>query len=139
MSDGIARFKDFTENKEKIQFKVRGETFVALDDILLSQLGKLSALGNDIGDDDGESAAEKILTVFEALLTKESYERFRAAVNGEGETVIGIMLIKRIIPWLLEQYGLRPTRPSSGSVNTSSENGGNSTDGAQQEDWTAHE
>lgn len=135
MSDGIARFKDFTEHQTKIQFSVRGEMFTAKDDIPLPYLGRLSELGSGLGDS-GEDATAKILKVFEAMLDKQSYEKFEQAISGDGEIVIGITLIQQIITWLLEQYGLRPTEPSSGSGITLSESGGNSTAGAVPEELT---
>lgn len=132
MAAGIARFKDFTGDSEPITFAVRGETFTALDDIPLGSFGQLVALDSD--DDDGRETAEKVREVFKLLLEPESFERFSHAVNGTNinGNVIGASRIKQIIPWLMEQYGLRPTEASSGFGETSSENGASSTDGQQQ-------
>lgn len=136
MSDGIARFKDFTGDSDPIQFKIRDEVFTARDDIPLKHFGGLAAIGDDLEGGKGDPAA-KLLTLFEKLLEPESYERFAAAVNGQSATVIGIARIKEIIPWLLEQYGLRPTEAPSGSGDTSSESGASSTDGALLADATS--
>lgn len=126
MSDGIARFRDFTGRDERITFKVRDEVFTAIDDIPLALMGQLSKIGDEIS----AGTADGILTLFEKILEPESYERFQLAVQGRIiGTVIGISRIKEIIPWLLEQYGLRPTEASSGSSGTLSESGANSTDG----------
>lgn len=126
MSDGIARFKDFTGSGEKIQFSVSGETFTARDDIPLGYIGNLARVGENLGSD-GEGV---ILELFAKLLEPESFTRFEAAVNGESATVIGITRVKEIIPWLLEMFGLRPTGASSGSGITLSESGANLMDGA---------
>lgn len=133
MTDGIARFKDFTGDGGKIQFAISGETFTAKDDIPLAYMGKLAELGEGLGSDGGGV----ILELFAKLLEPESFTRFEMAVNGESSTVIGITRVKDIIPWLLEQYGLRPTEASSGSSGTSSESGANSTDGLLLVDATA--
>jgi len=127
VSDGIARFKDFTGDPDPIQFKIRDEVFTALDDIPLAHMGRLAELGEDLG---SANATEKFLTLFSRLLVPESYARFEAAVKGESATVIGVSRVKEIIPWLLEQYGLRPTVAPSGSSTTSEESGESSTDGA---------
>lgn len=130
MSDGIARFKDFTGDAEPIQFKIHDEVFTAFEDIPLKHMGKLTDIGSDLQSGDGTAAINRLLRLFEKLLVPESYVRFQAAVNGESTTSIGISRIKAIIPWLMEQYGLRPTEASSGSGDTSSESGASSTDGA---------
>lgn len=127
MSDGIARFKDFTGDPDPIQFKIRDEVFTALDDIPLAYMGRLAELGEDLG---STNAADKFLSLFSRLLEPESYTRFEKAVKGESATVIGISRVKEIIPWLLEQYGLRPTGAPSGSSTTSDESGESLTDGA---------
>lgn len=126
MSDGIARFKDFTGDGGKIQFAISGETFTALDDIPLAYMGKLAEIGEGIA---GDGGTDKIIQIFKALLEPESFTRFEAAVRGESSVVVGISRVKEIIPWLLEMYGLRPTEASSGSGITSSESGASSTDG----------
>lgn len=131
MTDGIARFKDFTGDAEPIQFKIHDEVFTAFEDIPLKHMGKLADIGGDLQAGDGTAAINRLLRLFEKLLVPESYARFQAAVNGESTTSIGISRIKAIIPWLMEQYGLRPTEASSGSGDTLSESGASSTDGAQ--------
>lgn len=130
MSDGIARFKDFTGNPDPIQFKIRDEVFTAVDDIPLSYMGRLAELGEGLGSAGAGDAAEKFLALFARLLEPESYSRFEAAVKGESATVVGISRVKEIIPWLMEQYGLRPTVAPSGSSTTSDESGESLTDGA---------
>lgn len=131
MTDGVARFKDFTGDTDPIVFRVGSETFRAHDDIPLKHLGKLADLGSDLESGDAAgNATLKILRLFEKLLVPESYERFAQAVNGDLEVSIGVNRIRQIIPWMLEQYGLRPTEASSGSGDTSSESGASSMDGA---------
>lgn len=133
MTDGIARFKDFTGDGGKIQFAVSGETFTALDDIPLAHVGKLAELGEGMS----SGGVDRILQVFQALLEKDSFTRFEAAVNGESSTVIGITRVRDIVLWLLEQYGLRPTEASSGSGITSGESGASLTDGASLTETTS--
>lgn len=130
MTDGIARFKDFTGDSDPIQFKIRDEVFTALDDIPLAHFGRLAELGDDLTNSDADNAVDRFLTLFSKLLEPESYARFEKAVKGESATVIGISRVKDIIPWLMEQYGLRPTEAPSGSSTTSEESGESSTDGA---------
>lgn len=129
MSDGIARFKDFTGDSGPITFALNGETFTAYEDIPLKHLGDLADIGKEFESKQGD-AMGKMERLFEKLLEPESYTRFHASMTGQSTNVIGVNRIKQIIPWLLEQYGLRPTEASSGSGTTSSESGASSTDGA---------
>lgn len=126
MSDGIARFKDFTGDDEPPKFQIRAEVFTCLDDIPIKRIGELSKLSE--GGVEGMDG--KVLRLFEGLLEPESYDRFKSSMEAGTPVVIGIKRIKELIPWLLEQYGLRPTEASSGSGTTSSESGASSTDGA---------
>lgn len=129
MTDGIARFKDFTGDNGPIQFQIRDEVFTAHEDIPLVHLGKLSELGEGLTSKGADPVA-KMLSVFEKLLVPESFDRFQAAVEGKSATVIGISRIQAIIPWLMEQYSLRPTEAPSGSSTTSDVSGESLTDGA---------
>lgn len=137
MSDGIARFKDFSGPDDPITFQIRDQVFTARDDVPLGQVGQLATVGEQL-EKGGADAVEHLLALFEKLLEPESYQRFQqAATNPTGKAVIGMRRTMPIVLWLLEQYGLRPTQASSGSGDTSSENGANSTDGAQPEASTS--
>lgn len=134
MTDGIARFRDFTGETDPIVFAVGNHRFTAKDDIPLAHLGRLGKLGSELGDDDDGT---KLLKVFEFLLEPDSYATFAKSVNGELDVTIGVKRVKDIIPWLLEQYGLRPTEEPSGSSTTLSVTGANSTAGASHTTWTS--
>lgn len=138
-SDGIPRFRDFSGEAEPISFQVGSEVFQAHDDIPLKHLARLGDLGADLeatGNGTGNIVL-KILRVFERLLTPESYERFAKAVNGESEISIGVNRIRAIIPWILEQYGMRPTEAPSSFSDTSIESGESLTGGAVHAELTA--
>lgn len=131
MSGG--RFKDFTQDSQPISFMVGEETFHAYEDIPLKHLSDLfnySAAADD--PDQTGTSVTRMVELFEKFLTPESYERFRECCLGDNPpVVIGFNRLKNIIPWLMEQYGLRPTEASSGSSTTSDDDGAISTDGAQ--------
>lgn len=131
MSDGIARFKDFTGDTEPITFKIHDQVFTAYEDIPLQHLAALTDITKEFQDSTGSAgdSIDKMIRLFEKFLIPESFEVFKACVMGEGPVVIGVSRIKDIIPWLLEQYGLRPTEASSSSSNTLSETGASLTAG----------
>lgn len=134
MADGIARFMDFTEETPSIQFKVGGEVFTAVPTIPLARISELSKLGSTTTD--GSSMVEGIQRIFSNILVPESYERFMAGLSST-ENPIGIAHVTKILPWLMEQYGLRPTEASSGSADFLSETGASSTDGLSDEAVTS--
>lgn len=133
-SDGIARFMDFTEETPPIQFKVGSEIFTAVPTIPLARISELSKLGSTASD--SSTMVDGISRIFSNILVPESYERFMAGLSSQ-EAPIGIAHVTKILPWLMEQYGLRPTEASSGSVDSLSETGANSTDGHSVEDATS--
>lgn len=134
MADGIARFMDFTEEAPPIQFKVGEEIFTAVPTIPLARISGLSKLGTETSD--GATMTDGILRIFSNILVPESYERFVDGLSST-EKPIGISHVTKILPWLMEQYGLRPTEASSGSVDSLSETGANSTDGPSVEAATS--
>lgn len=134
MTDGIARFMDFTEEAPPIQFKVGAEVYTALPTIPLARISQLSKLGTESSD--GGSMVGNIKKMFSSLLEPESYDRFVAALDGTSNPV-GISHVTKILPWLMEQYGLRPTEASSSSVDILSENGASLMDGPSVEAVTS--
>lgn len=134
MADGIARFMDFTEETPLIQFKVGADVFTAVPTIPLARISELSKLGSSA--EDGSTMVQGIERIFSNILVPESYERFIAGLSSR-ENPIGIAHVTKILPWLMEQYGLRPTEASSGSVDSLSETGASSTDGLSDEAATS--
>lgn len=134
MADGIARFMDFTEDTPLIQFKVGAEVFTAVETIPLARISELSKLGSEATD--GSTMVQGIERIFSNILVPESYERFIAGLSSR-DNPIGIKHVTKILPWLMEQYGLRPTEASSGSVDSLSETGASSTDGHSDEAATS--
>lgn len=125
--DGIARFKDFTKKAAAPSFQIEDTLFTCRKGIPVRRLGALSKLAENIGADGIE---EKLTSIFEGIFTAESHELFVRCLTTDEPVEIDIDFIKEVIPWLLEQYGLRPTQASSGSGDTSSESGASSTVGA---------
>jgi hypothetical protein len=81
---------------------------------------------------------EGIIEIFDELLKAESAQLFRACVYTK--KTIGIRRLMKILPWLMEQYGLHPTQPSSDSSSGSSDGvtGTSSADGVSAVDQTQH-
>lgn len=124
MEDGKARFKDFSAKRTSLTFSAGGQTFEALPELPIGRLAALSDLGKS--DFSKAGGIAKIEQIFRYLLTRESADRFCAAIAyrepDEADPlatfdppVIGLTTVLDILRWLLEEHGLRPTEPSSGS------------------------
>lgn len=78
----------------------------------------------------GREGIQPLYDFMEEVLTEESAAEFRRRVSAKRKT-FGIGTIRQVITWLLEEYGLRPTQPSSlSSMQSSGADGMNSTAGA---------
>jgi hypothetical protein len=123
--------KSFELNIDPIPFKLNrtsDDTFYAVPDMPLSMVQNLSKFRNITKNTD-EFDESALLAIFAELLTPDSFELLRQRA---AEKVFGIKGMMTVIPWLLEQYGLRPTQPSSPSLTGSGDDGTgtSSTDGA---------
>lgn len=129
-SAGRTEIKDFSFGTEPKKFRVNDDLFEARPEMPLTLMGRASQLmGTALRED-----PEKILTFFDELLLPESALLFRDGVL-EKKT-IGVRHIVAILPWLLEEYGLRPPTPSENSSTGSDGTGTTSTDGAPSEEST---
>ncbi len=151
------QIRDFTIPMASKQFRIDDDVFKApalMSPIAMKKLAGLHAELGDIGSltNDIERAVGITADLFTVLLPGPSGRRFKERLLSEGRPADPeadppteadppvIDLVQQAIPalyWLLEQYGLRPTEPSSPSPTGSTDgqtgtlNGGiSSTDGA---------
>ena len=106
----IVEIMDFAADDVEIFFNVGPDRFFCAPDIPLGLMQKISGLKNlqDVVEKEG---MEPLLLVFDELLTPQSATLFRQCI--EVKKTIGLRRIMRILPWIMEKYGLRPTQPSS--------------------------
>lgn len=136
---GIIR--DFTIHREPKQFRIDDDVFkapaiispVALQEIsiLYAGIGDLATVTNDI-----ERTLVLLGKIFTILLPGPSGARFKERLLSAEEPLDLNGQVIPVLYWLLEQYGMRPTQPSSPSPDgstdgpTNTPNGGtSSTDG----------
>ncbi len=105
--------KDFSRPRKKIAFTIDGDVFEGAPVMpaeTLMQFGSKLAVG--------ETSEENFRTMgrlLEMVLLPDSYKRIMERLSSR-ENPIDIEQLSDLVPWLLEQYGLRPTRPSSSSA-----------------------
>lgn len=102
--------------------------FVCVPDIplgIMQQIAKFRTI-KDTLEETGDMSV--VFELFDQLLEEKSAVLFRARV---ADKTIGLGRIMRILPWIMEKYGLHPTQPSSpsltgshdGTTGTTSEDG----------------
>jgi len=122
---------DFAADDTVPEFYVGPENhFVCVPDIplgLMQQITRFRDLQKQLQE---TGDLTQILDLFDQLLTPTSAELFHKLVS---ERVIGVKRLMKILPWIMEEYGLgHPTQPSSPSSSGSNdgETGPTSPDGA---------
>lgn len=126
--------KDFTEKHERLQFTIDDDVFEAAPALPGKVLAEFVTRYTTASADDGVLGEyNAVVGALSLVLFPESNELFQQRLSSLGKP-IKLEQASDIILWLLEQYGARPTQPSSPSSDgpPSPESGTNSTDGAPQ-------
>lgn len=114
--------KDFAADETALEFNVGSDHFTCVPDIplgIMQQVTKMRDFQNRIKTDATTDVVEDILAVFDELLTAESAALFRECVKVK--KTIGVRRLMLILPWIMEEFGLRPTQPSSPSSDGSND------------------
>lgn len=110
--------KDFS-HRVNVQFKIDDDVFEGIPDLpaldLVQFIGELSRISETDNMREQTVLFEKL---FRLMLVPESADRFVARM-GDREKPISLQQIQDIMPWMLGEYGLRPTEPSSDSTSGS--------------------
>jgi hypothetical protein len=144
--DGVA---DFTPRKPRPTFRISGETYFGKVEIPTGPALKYSSRAAKLNESDEDEDMEETFRMFRLMLQKESAERMISHLHmipadadddeierlsqeaDEDGAAIGLETFMHLLPWLLEQYGMAPTSPSSGSESgspPSPDDGQNSTE-----------
>jgi hypothetical protein len=108
--------KDFSKKRERISFEIDGEDFEAAEAIPADDLARVVTMLNSV-DPNVATPTEQVeafKSFMETCLFPESYERF-AYRMGNKANPIDLDQVNDISTWIVEQYGMRPTKPSADS------------------------
>lgn len=133
VADDSIRFMDFSLSPEPVVFKIEPDEFRGWPEIPLDVLAELADAGGQRGTP--RQQMEQMLELFEGVLEPESFATFkrrtqRSTPEDPNRNPISMRHITKILPWLMEVYGLRPTQPSDESPSGSDETDTSLTDGA---------
>lgn len=134
MADAIPRFKDFSPSPEPITFRFAPDDFECTSVIPLDAISMLAELGQTINALEGVKKMEGVYDFFDMICTPASAAKIRercrvGTPDNPNPNPIGLTLITDVLPWLMEQYGMRPTEPSDESSDGSTPSEDSSTDG----------
>jgi hypothetical protein len=126
--DGIV---DFTRPALPVRFRVDDDVFSLLPSLPALQMLEFAEL-QDAQARDEIPAGDMFRKIFQLVLTEDSAALFIARMSDRVKP-ISVEQVSDIMPWIMEQYGMRPIPPSSSSSDISSipESGANSTANAQ--------
>lgn len=108
-SDGIVEIHEFDFNPDPKRFRIAPDVFFAAPDLPAAAYTvalQISEAKNEI-----PSLIKLLFDFLDAVLDDESAQLIRARFNSKTNT-IGFGTIMKVVNWLIEEYGLRPTQPS---------------------------
>jgi hypothetical protein len=110
--DGIA---DFTPESKNVRFRIGEDIFEGLDEMptMLALRFATRVKAMDVGDFN-EDQVNMMTDLMRLVLKPASAAKLIKRLE-DTENPIGPQTFIRLIPWLMEQYGMRPTSPSSDS------------------------
>ncbi len=107
---------DFTVEKPRVQFKLDGDIFTGVRDIPAVKAMEFSGHADKLHRDN-VSMDERVagfMDILRLLLVPDSAELFISRLS-DPINPIGVPTMLKVVPWLFEQYSLRPTTPDSDS------------------------
>jgi len=124
--------KDFSRARERIEFVIDGDVFQAAPALPGKTLTEFAKRFADIADTDLSERLDVFADALGMVLLPDSAALFQKRFEDLANP-IELEQASDVIVWLLEQYGLRPTRPSSPSSSglPSPASGTSSTDASQ--------
>ena len=108
--------EDFTEERPRVQFKLDGDIFTGVREIPAVKAMEFSGHADKMARPDVtmDERVALFMDIIRLLLVPDSANLFIHRL-GDTENPIGVKTMLKIVPWLFEQYSLRPTTPGSDS------------------------
>jgi hypothetical protein len=117
LSPSDVAVRDFTSRKS-VRFRIDDDMFDGVPGIPALTLMKFGVLYDGLSETDIMNKPDVFAEMFNLILTDDSAARFNARMSDKNNPIT-MTQVMEIIPWLMEEYGMRPTRPSPGSFSGS--------------------
>lgn len=123
--------KDFTTEQKPVKFNIdkadgTKDIFEGISDLPALLLVEFAGMTETLSQSSISDQPKVFKTLFELVLTEDSAARFIGRMKDK-KNPISLTQITEIMPWIMEQYGMRPTQPSSNSsAGSESQDGGTS-------------
>lgn len=107
--------RDFTRQPKVIEFKIDDDVFRCHPRLPAQVMIDFAVQAEKMGDNPtGEQGVQAMLDVLEATLLPDHFRQFTVRMKDPGNP-IDLAQVSEIVPWIMEEYGLRPTEPSEPS------------------------
>lgn len=107
--------RDFTRQPKVIEFQIDADVFRCHPRLPAQVLIDFALKADAMGDNPtGEQGIQAMLDVLEATLLSDHFKLFRSRMS-DHERPIDFEQVNAIVPYIMEEYGLRPTVPSEES------------------------
>jgi hypothetical protein len=113
LSPNDVEIRDFTTHID-VRFRIDDDVFVGVPNIPGFDLLKFGAMVEGLSEHDIMANSEYFSTMFRLVLEEASADVFLARM-GDKKRPISMPQVMKIMPWLMESYGMRPPTPSSES------------------------
>lgn len=110
--NGMADFS--AEVAEEKKFSMDGDVFYLAPDLAAGLLMEFTAKYNTLTELPFSEQQPAFEEMFRLVMRKDSADLFMERMVS-ADKPIGLKQLNKVMPWMLEQYGLRPTEPSENS------------------------
>lgn len=121
LSPSDTEIQDFTEHVN-VKFRIDDDIFVGVPNIPANDLMAFAKLFDGMSESDVINDPKAFNDMFALVLTEPSRARFVERMGSKTEP-ISMTQVMKIMPWIMEQYGMRPTSPSPSSSDGSPSQG----------------
>jgi hypothetical protein len=118
--ESVDEIMDFTVPRKRVRFRIDDDIFEAASALPTLTALEMTAQAEKFGSGTSEEQRNAITAIFSAILLHDSATLFISRLS-DADHPIDIKQIAKVMPWVIEQYGLRPTSPSSDSSDSSDE------------------
>jgi hypothetical protein len=119
MTDNI-RFRDFSKKRAPLFFELDGERFNCAPAVPVASLQEIARMSSTVT---AANASDMLKEFFGVVMDADTKERIAVRMMDKVNP-LDLDVAIDIMNWLLEEYGMRPTQPSSGTSNGSPTDGG---------------